>query len=59
MTMIAEEPVHGDEEDVEHLIDENNDLKGQLQDLVNVFEQYLKVATLKQKAEGMSKRRDS
>ena len=47
--MITEEPAHAADEDIEGLVNENFDLKVQLEDMVTIFEQYLKVATLKNK----------
>ena len=47
------------EDNIEYLVGENVDLRAQLEDLVAIFEQYVKVATLKDKAERMSARRKS
>ena len=42
-----------DAADIGELRDENRDLRQQLADMVQVFEQYLKVASLKETAERM------
>ena len=42
-------------ENYETLYEENEDLRKQLADMVQVFEQYLRVATLKETADRMKK----
>ena len=61
MLTIEEEngSVDDPEDNIECLVGENVDLRAQLEDLVAIFEQYVKVATLKDKAERLSARRKS
>lgn len=49
--------VAGGLDDVDQLVSENDDLRQQLKDMVGIFEQYLKVASLKEVADRAENKR--